>query len=85
MNAWSVQDAQARFGELLDACGLKGPQWVIRDGCKTAVLVSAEHWHRLQDTVKPSLKELLLLDTDRLDALAPPRCDGNRRPPPPLD
>ena len=58
---------------------------MIRESRKTAVLVSAEHWYQLQDPVKPSLKELLLLDTDRIDTQAPLRSGGNRRPPTPLD
>ena len=39
MHAWPVQDAKARFSELLDACVAEGPQVVTRRGAETAVLV----------------------------------------------
>ena len=39
MNTWPVQDAKARFSELLDACVSEGPQVVTRRGAETAVLI----------------------------------------------
>ncbi len=60
MNAWPVQDAKARFSELLDACVSNGPQLVTRHGAETAVLISVAEWNRLCDATRPSLKELLL-------------------------
>jgi PHD/YefM family antitoxin component YafN of YafNO toxin-antitoxin module len=39
MSTWQVQDAKARFSELLDAALEKGPQVVTRRGAETAVLV----------------------------------------------
>jgi prevent-host-death family protein len=38
--AWQVQDAKARFSELLDETLEKGPQVVTKRGVETAVLVS---------------------------------------------
>jgi antitoxin Phd len=40
MSTWPVQDAKARFSELLDACLSEGPQVVTRRGTETAVLVT---------------------------------------------
>jgi antitoxin Phd len=60
MNTWPVQDAKARFSELLDSCLLEGPQMVTRRGFETAVLISAKEWHRLNASKKLSLKHLLL-------------------------
>lgn len=80
MRVWPVQDAEARFGEFLDACLADGPQMVTRRGAEAAVLVPAEQWRRLQGGAKPSLKELLLSDFARTDTLVPPRKAVRRRP-----
>jgi len=60
MSSWPVQDAKARFSELLDASVEKGPQIVTRRGVETAVLVPIEEWRRLHNAAQPSLKTLLL-------------------------
>ncbi|HEY7245681.1 MAG TPA: type II toxin-antitoxin system Phd/YefM family antitoxin [Xanthobacteraceae bacterium] len=39
MKSWPVQDAKARFSELLETCLREGPQLVTRRGEKAAVLV----------------------------------------------
>lgn len=80
MNAWPVQDAKARFSELLDACVADGPQIVTRRGVETAVLAPIEEWRRLTAAARPSLKSLLLSDEARVDFDIPPRGAGRRRP-----
>lgn len=80
MTIWPVQDAKARFSELLDACQREGPQVVSRRGTETAVLVPIEQWHRLQAAARPSLKQLLLAPEGRTDDLAPPSGEARRRP-----
>jgi antitoxin Phd len=77
MKAWPVQDAKARFSELLDACLRDGPQLVTRRGTDAAVLVPADQWRRVAGAAKPTLKELLLTDTARGNLCVPPR--GRRR------
>ena len=72
MHIWPVQDAKARFSELLDACLEKGPQTVARRGQEAAVLVPIEQWRRLT-AGKLTLRELLLADEPRADIPAPPR------------
>lgn len=78
---WPVQDAKARFSELLETCLEKGPQIVTKRGSETAVLVPIDEWRRLQQAAKPSLKELLLSDAGRFDLELPPRGRVRRRPP----
>lgn len=73
MKAWPVQDAKARFSELLETCLREGPQLVTRRGEKAAVLVSAAQWQRLAEAGKPTLKDLLLTDSGRFDLQIPPR------------
>ncbi len=80
MQAWPVQDAKARFSELLDICTAQGPQVVTRRGAETAVLVPIAEWRRLQALSRPSLKALLLADTARTDALVRERGKARRRP-----
>jgi prevent-host-death family protein len=81
VKTWPVQDAKARFSELLETCQREGPQLVTRRGAKAAVLVSAEEWQRLQAVRQPTLKELLLADKPRGDLNIPARGRLRRRPP----
>ncbi len=85
MQIWPVQDAKARFSELLDTCLKDGPQVVARRGTETAVLVPIEEWRRLQHAARPTLKELLLADAPRGDIPLPPRGRSRRRSPPSFD
>lgn len=80
MDAWPVQDAKARFSELLDACLVEGPQLVTRRGVEAAVLVPVDEWRRLSQAATPSLKELLLSTGARADLPLPPRGQARRRP-----
>ena len=57
---WQVYDAKARFSEFLDATLKEGPQVVTRRGVETAVMVPIDEWKRLKNTVRPSIKEILL-------------------------
>ncbi len=77
---WPVQEAKARFSELLETCLEQGPQLVTRRGKETAVLVSISEWKRLSDAARPSLKTLLLSDRGRTDLLMPSRKSVRRRP-----
>jgi antitoxin Phd len=80
MQTWPVQDAKAKFSEFLDACMTDGPQMVTKRGAEAAVLVPVDVWMRLQAAARPSLKELLLSDSARMDIPIPPRGRLRRRP-----
>ena len=75
---WQVQDAKARFSELLETSLTEGPQIVTKRGVETAVLVPIDEWRRLEKRARPDLKELLLAPeaadrrTDATAATAPP-------------
>jgi antitoxin Phd len=77
MNRWQVQDAKARFSELLQKCLSDGPQVVTKRGVEAAVLVPAAEWRALQSAARPTLKELLLAESPRADIPVPRR--GRRR------
>lgn len=79
MDNWAVQDAKARFSELLEACIANGPQLVTKRGAEAAVLVPIAEWRRLHSAARLSLKQLLLSDDARVDALVPPRRGARRR------
>lgn len=79
MHVWPVQDAKARFSEFLDACMTEGPQMVTKRGTEAAVLVPVEEWRRLHAAARPSLKQLLLADSARIDLLIPDRGHARRR------
>lgn len=80
MCGWQVQNAKARFSELLDTTLKEGPQVVTKRGVEVAVLVSLEEWRRLQKETRPGLKELLLGPEPRFENIVPPRGKLRRRP-----
>ena len=73
IKTWQVQDAKARFSELLERSLAEGPQIVTKRGVETAVLVPIDEWRRLEKRARPDLKELLLTPEARTDSLTPPR------------
>ena len=76
---WQVQDAKARFSELLERSLAEGPQIVTKRGVEAAVLVPIDEWRRLEKRARPDLKELLLTPEARTDALTPPRPQHRHR------
>lgn len=73
MKAWPVQDAKARFSELLEASQTEGPQLVTKRGVETAVLVPIAEWRRLQQAEGRSLKDWLLAPEPRFEMKIPKR------------
>jgi prevent-host-death family protein len=73
MTTWPVQEAKARFSELLETCLREGPQIVSKRGRETAVMVAMGEWRRLQHSARPSLKDVLLLDEPRFEMELPER------------
>lgn len=68
-----MQDAKARFSELIETSLAEGPQIVTRRGVETAVLVAIDEWRRMEKRARPDLKELLLAPEARTDTRVPPR------------
>lgn len=85
MGTGTVQDAKARFSELLDTCVAEGPQIVTKRGVEAAVLVPFGEWRRLQAAARPSLRQLLLTDAARFELPMPARGHAHRRKPEALD
>ena len=62
-STWTLQDAKNRFSEVVNAAARGEPQKVTRRGRWVSVVLSAEHYQRLQrlDAANaPSLNDLLL-------------------------
>ena len=78
---WQVQEAKARFSELLETSLTEGPQVVSKRGVETAVVVPIDQWRRLVGRAKPNLKELLLDSEARTESLTPPRLEIRQREP----
>ena len=78
--SWPVQDAKARFSELLEACVAQGPQMVTKRGAEAAVLVPVAQWRRMQSVARPSLKALLMSDEGRGELVLPERALDQYRP-----
>lgn len=78
---WQLQDAKARFSELIKDSLQKGPQVVTRRGIDTAVVVSLEEWKKLNDEKRLSWKDVLLGDGPRFDLPVAPRGTVKSRKP----
>jgi len=58
-HTWQLQDAKARFSEVVKLAASEGPQVVTCRGVDTAVVLSIQDYHRLEAN-RPSLVEYLL-------------------------
>ena len=56
---WQIQEAKAKFSELVQRAVDDGPQTVTRRGKPTVVVVAADEYERMRERT-PTLKELLL-------------------------
>ena len=66
--AWQVQDAKARFSELLDEVLKNGPQIVTRRGVEAVVLVPIDEWRRLRQLQpRRDWKDVLLGEAPRFE------------------
>jgi prevent-host-death family protein len=74
---WTVQDARAHFGDVIDAALRGRPQRVSRRGRETVVVVSEEEWRRVSEPKPaPSFAEHLArfpLSAEEWDEVAPKR------------
>jgi prevent-host-death family protein len=56
---WQLQEAKAKFSELVQKALDEGPQTVTRHGKDTVVVLSSEAYRKLQEG-KPNLKQVLM-------------------------
>jgi antitoxin Phd len=79
MTKWQLQDAKARFSELIDDTLEKGPQVVTRRGIDTAVVVSVDEWKKLKDEKRMTWKDVLLGEGPRFETPLPKRGKAKSR------
>ncbi len=79
MGKWQLQDAKARFSELIDDTLEKGPQVVTRRGIETAVVVSMDEWKKLKEEKRLTWKEVLLGEGPRFEIPVPKRGGARSR------
>jgi len=81
MSQWQMQDAKARFAELIRKATDEGPQVVTHRGVETAVVLSMKDFRRLDGT-HPSFADYLLsgprLDDDAIAAINDRSKDAGR-------
>jgi antitoxin Phd len=56
---WQVQDAKARFSQVIERARTEGPQTITRHGAERAVVLSIDDYHALV-AHKPDFKAHLL-------------------------
>jgi len=59
-NTWSLQDAKARFSEVVRLAETQGPQHVTRHGGEAVVILSIDEYQKLKPQRKKNLVEVLL-------------------------
>ena len=79
MRQWQLQDAKAKFSEVVKLASQEGPQKITIRGQPTAILISLEDFERIQ-AKKPSLVSFL-----RSSPLAGVDLDVTRDKSPPRD
>ena len=81
VHKWQLQDAKARFSEVVKLAGSDGPQIVTCRGIETAVVLSMEDYRRLEAN-RPSLVDYLMagpkLDDDTIALINDRNCDTGR-------
>ena len=75
--AWQLQEAKAKFSQLVRKALDEGPQTVSRHGKDVVVLLSLADYEKLKQR-KPSLKEVLMSGPEG-DFELPPRVRDSRR------
>jgi antitoxin Phd len=81
MHTRPVRQARAHLSAMFDACLSEGPQLVTHHGIDAAVLLRVDEWQRLQSGVRPTLKQLLLAEHARCNAVLPARANAKRHAP----
>jgi len=74
--SWQLQEAKAKFSELVQRTLDEGPQTVTRHGKDVVVVVSAEDYRKLKER-RPSLLEVLMSGPEG-ELELPPRAKQER-------
>lgn len=69
MGTWAVQDAKAKFSELMDTAERSGPQMITRRGVEVAVLCTIDEWKRMNTPTPPQFPKKILSNDEFLKLL----------------
>jgi len=78
-NTWSLQDAKARFSEVVRLAETQGPQHVTRHGGEAVVIIRSEEYAKLKGGAAKSLVDVLINAPFRSDDLDFSRITGPAR------
>jgi prevent-host-death family protein len=87
MHTWQVQEAKAKFSQLIDECQ-KEPQLVTRNGEAAAYVISSEQYEKITTRKKPHTNKMTVGEFFRSSPLFAagleldlyhPRVDGSHR------
>lgn len=79
MSTWQLQEAKARFSEVVQSAVENGPQIITRRGVNTAVIVPFAEWERAQGAKRSLLQ--VLQSGPQFDLQIPPRGQMRSRKP----
>lgn len=82
--AWKLEDAKARFSEVVRKAREQGPQRVTYRGADAVVVIAADELERLLPTVEPKPSLIEFLKTTEFHKLDITRLRKARRRPPRL-
>jgi prevent-host-death family protein len=71
--SWTVQEAKAKFSELVETSLKEGPQMVTRRGIETVVIVPVDQWTGAIAPRYKNIKDWLLAPGARADLDLPDR------------
>ena len=80
MRSWQLQEAKAKFSEVIETAERHGAQLITRRGVETAVVVPIAQWKRLHEHPRPTLLEILQ-SGPHFDLPIPPRGKMRHRKP----
>jgi antitoxin Phd len=72
MSSWALQDAKAKFSEVVDTAKRDGPQIITRRGVEEVAVVPIEQWRQMNRTTGRTLLEVLQ-SGPQFDLSLPPR------------
>lgn len=75
---WKLQDAKARFSQLVNDAMSEGPQFVTKHGRDAVVVISTEHYRELL-AERPTFVSYLLSAPKVEEFEIPPRRDTGRK------
>lgn len=97
MATWQLQEAKAKFSQVVDLTRTEGAQVVTRNGVPVVAIVPIEEWRKVQPEVGEAKKKTMAeiieelrsmpggVDEEGFELPIPPRGEWKHREPPEFD